>query len=57
MKIFDQIDAGNLDRREWQLWVLALAVILVLAAGMALLMYPAIFSTPVIVTGPTRCRR
>jgi GGDEF domain-containing protein len=54
MKIFDQIDAGNLDRREWQLWVLALAVILVLAAGMALLMYPTIFSAPVIVTGPTQ---
>ncbi len=54
MKIFDQIDPGNLDRREWQLWVLALAVILVLAAGMALLMYPTIFSAPVIVTGPTQ---
>ncbi len=53
MQIFDRIDATNLDRREWHLWLLAFAVILVLASGMALLIYPAIFSTPVVLSGDT----
>jgi len=46
MRFFDSIDAATLDRRDWQLWVLALAVILILASGMALLMYPAVFNEP-----------
>ena len=47
MKIFDQIDPQTLDRREWELWVLTLGMILVLATGVALLMYPLVFSRPV----------
>jgi len=39
MHVFDQIRLQDLDRRDWQLWVLALAMILILAGGMALLMY------------------
>jgi GGDEF domain-containing protein len=54
MRIFDRIDALNLDRRQWELWVLALAVILVLAVGMALLMYPTAFSNDLTVSGDTK---
>ena len=53
MRIFDRIDPAMLDRRELHLWLLALTVILVLAAGTALLMYPTAFSDPIILTGPT----
>jgi GGDEF domain-containing protein len=53
MRLFDRIDPGTLDRRELQLWLLAVATIIILAAGMALLMYPAVFSDPVILTGST----
>jgi GGDEF domain-containing protein len=51
MKIFDQVDQGSVDRRELQLWILALTVILVMTVGMALLMYPAIFEKPVVLNG------
>jgi GGDEF domain-containing protein len=46
MKFFDQIDPGSLDRRIWQLWVLALTIILVLATGLAIMMYAVLFSRP-----------
>ena len=44
MRIFDRIDPLNLNRRQWELWVLALSVILILTTGLALLMYPTAFS-------------
>jgi len=47
MRIFDQTDQHTLERREWELWLLALAMVFVLAAGVALLMYPMVFSRPV----------
>lgn len=53
MKMFDHIDPRTLDRREWHLWILALSMIVILASGMALLMYPTAFSDPVILTGTT----
>ena len=53
MKMFDHIDPRSLDRREWHLWVLALGMIVILATGMALLMYPTAFSDPVVLTGTT----
>jgi len=53
MRVFDQIDAMTLDRREWHLWLLAIVFIVVLGLGMALLMYPTAFSSPVILTGTT----
>src|SRR5712692_7970016 len=43
----------NLESREWHLWLLAFTVIFVLALGTALLMYPTVFSTPVVLGGPT----
>jgi uncharacterized membrane protein YbhN (UPF0104 family) len=51
MHIFDRIDPTNLDRRELQLWLLSFVVIVVLSVATALLMYPTIFSTPVVVSG------
>lgn len=53
MRVFDKMDSKTLDRRETQLWLLALTTILVLAGGMALLMYPAVFSEPVVLTSST----
>jgi GGDEF domain-containing protein len=47
MKVFDQINPQTLERREWELWLLTLGMILVLATGVALLMYPMVFSRPV----------
>ena len=39
MQVFDRIGQRDLDRRDWQLWVLAMVMILILAGGTALLMY------------------
>jgi len=46
MDLFDKVDPKTLDRRHWQLSKLSLGMILVLGAGMALLMYPAVFGGP-----------
>lgn len=55
MQIFDRVDPSRLDRRELHLWILALTVILVLAIGVVLLMYPTVFYHPANQTGiPTR---
>jgi GGDEF domain-containing protein len=43
MDFFDKVDPKTLDRRHWQLSMLSLGMIIVLGAGMALLMYPAVF--------------
>jgi GGDEF domain-containing protein len=53
MHVFDRIDPTTIDRRDWQLWLLAVAVILVLSGGVALLMYPAVFSEPLALSGST----
>jgi hypothetical protein len=39
MLIFDRIRLQDIDRRNWQLWVLAIVMILILAGGLALHMY------------------
>jgi len=39
MRVFDQISLKDVDRRDWQLWLLTLGMILILASGLALLMY------------------
>jgi GGDEF domain-containing protein len=51
MNVFDQVDVAHLNRREWHLWLLAIAMIAILAAGMALLMYPSAFSSPLVLGG------
>ncbi len=53
MRVFDQLDPTTLDRRELHLWLLAITVMLVMATGTALFMYPTVFSEPVVLTGPT----
>jgi len=52
MQIFDKIDPATLERRDWQLWTLAIATILILTSGLALLMYPAVFSSPLLLDVP-----
>jgi len=44
MRFFDQMPSGNLQRREMQLIILACSAIIVLAGGLALFMYPVVFS-------------
>jgi GGDEF domain-containing protein len=53
MDIFDKVDPKTLDRRHWQLSMLSLGMILVLGAGMALLMYPAVFGSNATPSGHT----
>ena len=47
MQIFDRIDPLALETRERQLWLLALSIFFLFALGMALLIYPAVFSRPI----------
>lgn len=51
MKVFDRIDREDLDRREFQLWVLTTAVLVVMVLGLALLMYPAVFPHSITIAG------
>ena len=44
MRLFDKISPAHLDRRELQLTLLSCGTILVLGGGLALLMYPVVFS-------------
>jgi GGDEF domain-containing protein len=44
VRLFDKIHPDALDRRELQLTLLACCTILILGAGLALLMYPIVFS-------------
>jgi len=39
VQVFDHIDPGKLERRDAELWTVAITMIAVLAVGMALLMY------------------
>jgi hypothetical protein len=47
MQVFDRIDPLTLENRERHLWLLALSILFLFAMGMALLMYPAAFSSPI----------
>lgn len=44
MRLFDKINPAHLDRRELQLTLLACSTIVILGTGLALLMYPVVFS-------------
>src|ERR1700730_876037 len=50
MHIFDEIRVQNLERRQFHLTMLASMTIAVLAAGVAILMYPTIFSQDLLVS-------
>jgi GGDEF domain-containing protein len=44
VRFFDQMPSGSLERREMQLILFACSTIIVLAGGLALFMYPVVFS-------------
>lgn len=52
MKVFDAVDASALEQRELHLWVVALGAMVVMAMGLALMMYTAIFFRPVVFKEP-----
>jgi GGDEF domain-containing protein len=52
MDTFDNVDPKTLDRRHWQLAMLSLWMIIVLGAGVALLMYPAVFGSYTVPAAP-----
>ena len=56
MQIFDKIDPNSLERRDTQLWILALAMMTVMAVGLAWLMYPAAFYSAVPLSRATQQR-
>jgi hypothetical protein len=53
IRISDRIMPENVDNRQMHLTALAVGVIVVLVAGLALLMYPAVFSEGMLVSGRT----
>ncbi len=50
MQIFDRVDPQALESRERELWLLALSIFVIFAAGIALLVYPVVFSIPTALT-------
>jgi GGDEF domain-containing protein len=54
MKIFDQVRADNLERRELQLSIFVAVTVSVLVVGMVVLMYPLVFSHQVPADRTTR---
>jgi PleD family two-component response regulator len=55
MEIFDKVSQQTLDRRDRQLSILALVMVIILGGGMALLMYPTVFGrAAVIPVAPSR---
>jgi hypothetical protein len=53
IQISDRIMPENVDNRQMHLTALAVGVIIVLVVGLALLMYPAVFSEGMMVSGQT----
>lgn len=51
MQVFDHIDPNKLEQRDAELWIMAIAMIVILAGGMALLMYPSAVSSALILSG------
>ncbi len=52
MQVFDRLDPLRLDKRDAQLWMLALAMIVILASAVALLLYPSAFEENISISGP-----
>jgi GGDEF domain-containing protein len=53
MRLFDRVDSASVEQREFQLAAFSLAIIAVLVAGLAFLMYPTIEGHPVVFSGRT----
>jgi GGDEF domain-containing protein len=47
MRLFDRVEAESVEQRDFHLAIFSLSVIAILAAGIAILMYPTIASHPV----------
>jgi GGDEF domain-containing protein len=47
MRFFDRVDSATVERRELQLTIFSLSIIVVLVVGVAILMYPAMSNHPV----------
>lgn len=55
MELFDKVSQVTLDRRDRQLSILAVIMVVILGGGMALLMYPTVFGrTAVLQVAPSR---
>lgn len=55
MEVFDKVSQQTLDRRDSQLSILALVMVVILGGGMVLLMYPTVFGkTPIIPEASSR---
>jgi GGDEF domain-containing protein len=55
MQVFDKVSQKTIDRRDQQLSLLALIMVIILGGGMALLMYPTVFGrAAVIPVAPSR---
>jgi len=52
MRVFDKINPLALERREFQLGILAISTLTVMAAGLATFMYQIVFSVPVAMGDP-----
>lgn len=53
MRVFDRMPSGTLDRREMQLIIFACSAIIALSGGLALFMYPVVFSQAPLATPRT----
>ncbi len=51
MQVFDHIDPRKLERRDAELWIIAITMIAILAGGMALLMYFSSLGSPALPKG------
>ena len=49
MEVFDKVSQQTLDRRDRQLSILALVMVVILGGGMALLMYPTVFGKAAVI--------
>src|SRR5208337_1144536 len=55
MEVFDKVSQQTVERRDRQLSILALVMVIILGGGMALLMYPTVFGrAAVIPVAPSR---
>lgn len=57
MRIFDRIEIDKLERRDWQLWLLAISMIVILGAGVVVLMVPTVFGAAAGTSGTQPLRR
>jgi GGDEF domain-containing protein len=49
MEVFDKVSQNTVDRRDRQLSILALIMVVILGGGMALLMYPTVFGKAAVI--------